>query len=123
MAGHEVRGADKIWSLDRLVSEAEVGAGVAAGLLRVIVEVGLAVLLRVASDDLDGVLVGADSAVGSESVELALGRAWLHDGNLALDGEGLECHVIDDADGEVVLRLVELKVVVNGDDLGRSGVL
>ena len=123
MAGHEVRGADKIWSLDRLVSEAEVRAGVAAGLLRVIVEVGLAIFLRVASDDLDGVLVGADGAVGSESVELALCGAWLHDGNLALDGEGLECHVIDDADGEVVLRLVELKVVVNGDDLGRSGVL
>ncbi len=76
-----------------------------------------------ASDDLDGVLVGADGAVRSESVELALCGAWLHDGNLALDGERLEGDIVHDADGEVVLRLILLKVIVDSDDLGWSGVL
>ena len=31
------------------------------------------------TDDLDGVLVGADGTVRSEAIELALGGAFLHD--------------------------------------------
>ena len=75
------------------------------------------------SDDLDGVLVGAHGSVGAESVELALGGALLHDGNLSLGGKALEGHVIHDADGEVGLGLLAVKVVVHGDDLRRSGIL
>ncbi len=79
--------------------------------------------MSVVSDDLDGVLVGADGAVRSKSVELALGGAWLHDRDLALDRKGLEGDIINDSDGEVVLRLAELKVVEDSYDLGWSGVL
>ena len=75
------------------------------------------------TDDLDGVLVGAHGTVGAETVELALGGAGLHDGNLALDREGLEGHVVHDADGEVGLGLLHVQVVEHGDDLGRGGVL
>ena len=51
---------------------------VGAGLLGVVDEVALGAVRRVVADDLDGVLVGADGAVGAEAVEealdLALGR-------------------------------------------------
>ena len=123
VAGHEVGGVHQVRSLDGLLAEAQVRAGVAAGLLGVVVEVGLAVEVGVGTDDLDGVLVRAHGTVGTETVELALGGAGLHDGNLALDREGLEGDVIDDADGEVRLGLLHVEVVEHGDDLRRRGVL
>ncbi len=75
------------------------------------------------SDDLDGVLVRADGAVRTESVELALSGARLDDGNLTLDRERLEGDIVDDADGEAVLRLFGLEIIEDGHDLSRSGVL
>ena len=75
------------------------------------------------TDDLDGVLVGTYGTVGTQSVELALGGSWLHDGNFPLDRQGLEGDVVHDTDGEVGLRLLELEVVEYGNDLCRSGVL
>ena len=123
MAGHEVRGADQIRSLDRNVTETEVGAGVSAGLLGVVVEIALGILRSMVTDDLDGVLVGANGTVGTETVELALGSARLHDGDFLLYREGLEAEVIHDSDGEAVLRLCGVEVVVNSDYLCRGGVL
>ena len=82
VAGHEVRGVHKVRGLDGAYAEAEVRAGVAAGFLGVVVEVGLAVEVRVRADDLDGVLVGADGTVRTKAVELALCGAGLHDGYL-----------------------------------------
>ena len=79
MAGHEIRGVHKIRGLDGAYAEAKVGAGVAAGLLGVIVEVCLAVEVRVGADDLDGVLVGTNCTVTAKTVELALCGAGLHD--------------------------------------------
>ena len=75
------------------------------------------------TDDLDGVLVGAHSTVRTETVELALVCALLGQGNLLAHGEGLECHVIGDTDGEVGLGLFLLEVLVYSEDLGRAGVL
>jgi hypothetical protein len=48
-----------------------VGDGDRAGLLRVVHEVALGEVVGLLADDLDGVLVGADRAVGTETEEEA----------------------------------------------------
>ena len=70
VAGDEVGLVDVVAAADGLVAEAQVGDGHAAGLLGVILEVGLDVLVGVVADDLDGVLVGADGAVAAETQNL-----------------------------------------------------
>ncbi len=123
VAGHEVRSRYQVRSLDGQVTETQVRAGVTAGFLGIVVKVSLAVFGRMATDDLDGVLVGTHGTVGTQAIELALGGAFLHDGNLALDRERLEGNIVHDTDGEVLLGLFHLQVVEHGDDLGRRGVL
>ena len=51
VASHEVRGSNEVSGVDRLVSEAEVRAGEAAGFLRVVGEISLAVLVGGVADD------------------------------------------------------------------------
>ena len=58
MAGHEVRSGNKVRSLDREVAESQVRAGVTAGFLGIVVEISLAILVGMGTDNLDGVLVG-----------------------------------------------------------------
>ena len=54
-----------------MIAEAQVADGHAAGLLGVVLEVGLNIFIGVVADDLDGVLVRADGAVAAETPELA----------------------------------------------------
>ena len=75
MAGHEVGLVDIIRSTDGLIAEAQVADGDAAGFLGVVLEVGLDVFVRVVSDDLDGVFVGAHGSVAAETPEFALDGA------------------------------------------------
>ena len=76
VAGDEVGLVDVVGALDGLVAEAQVADGHAAGLLGVILEVGLNVLVGMIADDLDGVLVRADGTVAAETPELALDGAF-----------------------------------------------
>ncbi len=123
VASHEVRRAHQIGGADGTVAEAEVRAGEATRLLRVICEVCLAVLVGVLADDLHGVLVGAYRTVGTETEELGFVGAGVAQRNLGEHGERGECHVVDDAECEVVLRGGQSEVLVYADDLGGSGVL
>ena len=78
--------------------------GDGAGLLRVVDEVALGVVVGVLADDLDGVLVGAHGAVGAEAEEQradGLRLRWRSSGRRQR-GVG---DIVDDADGEVILRL------------------
>ena len=75
------------------------------------------------TDDFDGVLVGTYCTFRTETIEFALCGAWFHDGDFLLDRERLECDVIYDTDGEIILRLSLLKIVEYGNDLCRGGVL
>ncbi len=69
MTGDEIRLRDQIAGLDRLGTEAQMRDSHRAGFLGVVHEISLRVVVGVFSDDLDGVLVCADGAVGTESVE------------------------------------------------------
>ena len=121
MACNEVCLVDVVRALDLLVAEAQVADGDAAGLLGVVLEVSLNVLVGVVADDLDGVLVSADGAVTAETPELALDGAFCGGRGSGNFGQREVSYVVNDADGELALHLVLLKLVVNGKDgSGRS---
>ena len=122
VAGEEVRHRDVIGAADRLVTEAQVAAGDAAGFLGVILEVGLHILVGVVADDLAGVLVRADGAVRAETPELAGDDGLAGGDDVLAHGQGAEGDVVVDADGEVVLLLAE-HVVEHGLHLRGGDVL
>ena len=103
VAGHEVRLVDIVGAADGAVAEAQVADGDAAGLLGVVLEVGLDILVRVVADDLDGVLVGAYGAVAAQTPEFDLDGAGSGGAGSGLLLQGQVGHVIVDADGEVLL--------------------
>ena len=84
-----------------------------AGLLRVIVEVGLRIHIRIVSDDLDGVLVRSDRAVRAQSPELTVDRALRSGDEGGAGRKGEVGHIIVDADRESLL----LRILEDGDDL------
>ena len=122
VAGHKVSHGDIVGAVDGLMAKAQVGLGNAAGLLGVILEVSLSVLVGVVTDDLDGVLVGANGTIGAQTPELAGDDGLAGGDDILANGQGQMRNVIVDADGEVVL-LLTLHVVEHGLHLGRSGIL
>ena len=105
MAGDETSLGDQIAGVQRLGTEAEVGGGDGAGLLRVIDEVALGEVIGLLTDDFDGVLVGADGAVGSEAVEEGADGAFDFGGVLGVLIQRGVGDIVFDADGEVVLGI------------------
>src|SRR5204862_7353218 len=69
VAGHERRACDEVRGPDGPGPEAQMRDRDRAGLLAVVYEVALGVASRFLTDDLDGVLVRPDGAVGAEAVE------------------------------------------------------
>ena len=105
-----------------MVTKAEVRASETARLLRVVREVCLAILVGVVTDNLDGVLVGTDSTVCTQTIELGLEDAFAAECHFLLQRERLEGHVVNDAQSEVVFWFWQSKVVKHGDDHGRRSV-
>ena len=107
-----------------LIAEAQMADGDAAGLLGVILEVGLDILVGMVADDLDGVLVRADGAVAAQTPELALDGAGSSDVRARSSPlEGQVGDVVHDADGELVLGRILLQLVVDGEDGGGRRIL
>ena len=123
VAGDEVGAADIVGRADRLLAEAQMALRDAEGLLRVVLKVRLTVHIGRVADDLDGVLVRADRAVGAEAPELAADRALRLGQKRRAHGQGQVRHIVHDADGEVILRLVEQQVVEHCLELGGGRVL
>ena len=120
VAGDEVGAVHEVGRLQRSLAETQVRHGEAAGLLGVVGEVSLSEHIGVVTDDLDGVLVGADGAVGAEAEELALHGAGGHGVDVSADLKGEVGHVVFDADSEVVLGRGHEHIVVDGLTHGRS---
>jgi len=123
VAGDEIRIGHIVGGADGVLAEAQVALGDAEGLLGVVLEVRLTVHIRRLADDLDGVLIGAHRAVRAETPELAGDRALRLGEQGRAHGQGQMGHIVHDADGEVVLRLVQQQVVEHGLELGGGGVL
>ena len=96
---------NQVSALDRLRAKAQVRHSHGAGLLRVVNEITLRVIRRLFADDLDRVLVRADRAVGAQTPEqcahLVLRISVVKFGS---KGQAVEGDIIDDADGEMILR-------------------
>ena len=123
VAGHKVGTADIVGGADGVLAEAQMALGDAEGLLGVVLKVRLAVHIRGFADDLDGVLVGTHGAVGAQAPELAADGALGLGEQGSAHGQGQVGHVILDADGEVVLGLLQQQIVEHGLQLGGGGVL
>ena len=124
VAGHEVSLVDVVGAADGLVAETQVADGHAAGLLGVILEVCLNILISVVADDLDGVLVCADSTVAAQTPELALlGASSCGDGSGLDLGQGQTGDIIGDAQSEALLGLILLQLLEQSEDGGRGSVL
>ena len=120
VTGDEVGVVDQVGGVDGLFAEAQVRDGDGAGLLGVVDEVGLGEVLGGFADDLDGVLVGADGAVGTEAEEHGFVGA-VH--GVAEGGGVVEAAVGDvffDADDEVVFRFGFFQVVQDRFGHGRG---
>ena len=122
VAGHEVGLVDQVGALDLLFAKAQVADGDAAGLLGVVDEVALREHVGVVADDLDGVLVGADGTVGTQTPEHAAGGAFRLGVDGLAEGDGKVGHVVVDTDGEAMPAIV-LDVVEDGLDHGRGELL
>ncbi|MPM12584.1 hypothetical protein SDC9_58937 [bioreactor metagenome] len=112
VAGHKVGLVDIVGAANGLVAEAQVADGHAAGLLGVVLEVGLNIFIGVITDDFDGVFVGAHGTVAAKAPELALDGTGRGGGGDLLLGQAEVRDVIHDADGELTagLRLAELLI-------------
>ena len=120
--GNESSFVDEVRRFDRVFAEAEVRYGNTAGFLGVIGKVSLSVHIRVVTDNLNSALVGADRAVGAKAPELASRRAFRRRVDVFAEGQGRVGNVVDDADSELIFRLVELQVFEYGKNVGRSRV-
>jgi hypothetical protein len=76
------------------------GNGLRTRFLRVVDEIALGVKLRVVTDDLDRVLVGADRAVRAQPVEHRPHHFVGLDHEARIDVQAGVHHVVDDADGK-----------------------
>ena len=123
VAGNKVSLVDIVRALDGLVAKAQMADGDTAGLLGVILEVGLNILVGMVADDLAGVLVGADSTVTAETPEFAFDGASGRGGRSLGLFEREVGHIIDNADGELALHLCLLQLVVNSEDGSRRSIL
>ena len=122
MTGNEIRHGHVIGGTDRFVPEAQMALGHTAGFLGVIFKVCLCILIGIVPDDLDGVLVGADRAVGAQSPELAgqNGLSGSHD--VFPNGKGTHRHIVMDAHGEVIL-LLPCHIIKHRFHMGGDGIL
>ena len=114
---------DEIRGMDRIRAEAQVGGGGGAGLLGVVFEVALGPVVGVQANDFDGVLVGTDGTIGTQTEEHAVHGAAFRQQEVRIVGDGLEGDIIFNTDGEVVQRAVLLHFVEDTLDHCRGEVL
>ena len=122
MTCQEISLLDVIGRADRILAEAEMGFRHAARFLRIVFKIGLNIHIRIVADNLDGVFVRANCTVRAEAPELAAYRALV----VNLNGyvrQGQVRYVVDDAQGEVLLRLQRFHIAEYGVNRRRRHVL
>ena len=116
--------AYQVAAADRLGPEAQVGDGDGPGLLGVVLEITLAEVGGLLGDDLDGVFVGGDGAVGTQAVEDAGGDPGRRVGAKGrVPVQAGVADVVEDAQGEGPLGPVPGQFVEDGLDHGRGKLL
>ena len=77
-------------------------------------------LVCIVTDNLYRVLVSTYGAVSTETEEFALLNRSTSERHFFYSREREICYIVNDTQCEVVLRLVKLEVVINGDNFCRS---
>ena len=113
---------DQVGAVDRFRVEPQVTDRHRPRLLRVVDEVGLHDQIGVLADDLGGVLVGADGAVGAEAVEHGP-HAGVVGGERRIERQTGVSDVVDDADGELVAGRLASSLVEDRLDHRRGELL
>ncbi len=103
VACHEVRGVYQICGTDRTVTETKVRAGETARLLGVVCEICLAVLIGIVADNLDRVLVCANGAVCTKTVELGFVGGGITQCHFSYHRQRSEGNIVFYAEGKVIL--------------------
>ena len=106
MDGHKVGLTDEVGALDGFRPKAQMGNSARPGLLGVVDEVALGKVVGLLADDFDGVLVGADSAVGAETPEDRPHYTVRLDVEVGVEVQTGVGDVVHNADGEVVLGAI-----------------
>jgi len=96
---------DEVRAIDRVRVETNMAHGHRAGLLGVVDEVGLNSQIGVVPDDLGGVLVRADRAIGTQTEE-DRAHASVVGAERRIVSETGVADVVDDPDGESIARLI-----------------
>ena len=104
MAGNEIGVIDQIRHLDWCITKAQMRYGDAAGFFGIIGKICLGIPVRVIANDLDSALIGADRTIRPEAPELTCLEAFAACMDAFYTGQGFIGHIIDDAQGEIVLR-------------------
>ncbi len=113
VASHVVSLVNKVGGLDWAVTEAQVGYGETARLLGVVRKVTLCVHVGVVTNNLNGLLVCANSTVSAKAEEFALHGTGRYGVEVSFNVKRGVGNVVVDTNVEVVLRTVHLHVVVN----------
>ena len=119
VAGHEIGLRNQVSGVDGFRAKTQVRDGDGAGLFRVIHEVPLRVVVRVLTNDLDRILIGAHGAIRAEAVEHGSNRLGIFGRESRVIFEAGVGDVVFDANGEVVARFVLEHLVKDGFDHGR----
>ena len=115
VASNVISTLDKVWCINWLLTKTKVGSSDTTRLVGIIGKVGLAIKVGVGDDELDGLLVGTNSTIGTKTPEDALlGGGWKVISWLANFKSGLW---LWNADSEVVLWSGRLEVLDNGIDM------
>jgi hypothetical protein len=121
--GSEVRVINIVLATNLLWSKSQVRSGKTASLEGVIIEVSLSIQISVVGNDLDSILVGTNSSIGSLSEKDALDCALWDEGELILAWEGLVGNVVVDGADEVIYWGLGCKVFEDSDYVSWDEVL
>ncbi len=106
MATDEIGRLHQIGRADRFRPKPQMGNGLRTGFLGVVDEIPLGVKVGIVADDLDRVLVGADRAVRAQPIKHGPHHFIGLDHEVRIDIQTGVGHIVDDADGKMVLGLV-----------------
>ena len=120
MAGDELGLIDQVRAADRRRAESQVRSRHRPGFLRVINEVALGEVVGGLADDLDRVLVGADRSIRTQAIEQGPPHAFRFTVEVVIPRQARPADVVENADGEMVLRAGFGQVIEHG--LGHPGV-
>ncbi|MPM91772.1 hypothetical protein SDC9_138906 [bioreactor metagenome] len=121
VASNKVGGIHQISGADAVIAKTKVRAGKSARFFGVVRKIGLYIFIGIIPYNLDGVFVGSNCSVGSQTVKLGFVCSFIHRNFLNLR-QRFESHIIHNSDSEIVFRHLHRQVIVNRYDLPRSSI-